>query len=83
MTRDDWLSVGMRLMGLFWLVQGLLSLSYMYWLSLMMGRDGLSGFTHDSWLNAGISILIGVGLFFYTPKVVEWLARREAPEALQ
>ena len=80
MTRDDWLSVGMRLMGLYWLVQGLTGLSYMYWLSRMMGEDGLSGVTTDSWLRAGFSILIGVGLFLYSPKVLEWLARRESPD---
>lgn len=78
MTKDDLLQVGVRLLGLFYLVRGITDLTSIYWMSRLMEREGLAGFAPDSTVSALLGTGIGAGLFLWAPRLTAWVARRDA-----
>ena len=78
MNRNDWVLVGMRLYGLYLLVEGVLSLPGVF--------AGAAMPTELRWHNVGVMLvirvglagLIGAGLFLGAPSILRWLDRKDA-----
>ena len=79
MNRNDWLLVGMRLFGLYLLVEGVLSLPAVF---TPAATAMLAGFP---WafsslilaMRAGLTLLLGAVLFIGAPSIQRWLVRKD------
>lgn len=73
MNRDDWVFVGMRLLGLYELVEATVALPTVIAGSWNVPGANLLGPV----LSWGLSAVLGAGLFVGAPYVAAWLRRKD------
>jgi hypothetical protein len=82
MKRNDWVFVGMRLVGLWYLVRGLIALpiALVGATAFVLARGGWleSGASFTVSMDALLGSLAGVALFFGAPAIERWLAVKDA-----
>ena len=78
MTREDWLFVGIKLMGIYWIIVGITSLPQALRLSSVMNQIQDDGGSALTWLGLALQVLIGGALIYFSPRLSSGIARRGA-----
>jgi len=78
MNRDDWLCIGIRLMGLFWLIEGLSGVPGVLEMYRLMSSVDMGSMPSFTWAAPVIELLAGVALLRFSPSIARWIRRSDA-----